>query len=376
MNSIAKISREGASLFPACPPATNEIWTGAASKLRVVTVADEAPNVKTFVFQPEHPALFKYTAGQFLTLELSVPGGLLLRTYTIASSPSRPMTLSLTVKAQVDSVGTRWMFENLLPGSLVKAIGPAGNFTLERCQRPKLLFLSAGSGITPMMSMLRWLSDVATDADVAFVHCARSPEEIIFREELASASRILPGLVLGLVVGRGASDWEGLTGRLDIAKLESLVPDYLEREIFCCGPEAFMENAEAMVAQRGFAMAHFHQEAFTFASHGNVTLPTKKREPEFPKPEGSADSSHRLCFRSSGVEDVVRADETVLNVAHRNGVSIPSVCGMGLCGTCRVKKISGHVEMEHNGGITEDEIEDGYILACCSKPLSNIEIEE
>lgn len=376
MNSVAKVAKEEVALFPACPPATNEIWTGAASKLRVVNVVDEAPNVKTFVFQPEHPAIFKYTAGQFLTLELSVPGGLLLRTYTIASSPSRPMTLSLTVKAQSDSVGTRWMFENLLPGSLVRAIGPAGNFTLERCQRPQLLFLSAGSGITPMMSMLRWLSDVAANADVAFVHCARSPQDIIFREELASASRILPGLMLGLLVGRGASDWEGLTGRLDIAKLESLVPDYLDREIFCCGPETFMANAETMVAQRGFSMGHFHQEAFTFASPGNVNLPIKERESKVPEPEGLADSSHLLCFRSSGVEDVARADETVLDVAHRNGVNISSVCGMGLCGTCRVKKTSGEVAMDHNGGITDDEIEEGYILACCAKPLSDIEIEE
>ncbi|MGY5809133.1 2Fe-2S iron-sulfur cluster-binding protein [Rhizobium sp. LEGMi198b] len=373
MNSMATFNAGAVLQLPECPARTSEVWVGAAQQLRVVNVVDEAPDVKTFMFEAERPSLFSYRAGQFLTLELPTAAGPLLRTYTIASSPSRPMTISVTVKAQATSIGTRWMFENLSKGSLLKAIGPAGAFTLDLSRRHKLLFVSAGSGVTPMMSMLRWLSDVSPDADVTFLHCARSPADIIFRTELACLAHLMPNLKLGFVVEHRSSDWSGLSGRLDSGKLKCLVPDLLDREIFCCGPDPFMAGMRSLAAAAGFTMEHYHEEAFSFAPAvtAEVVIETTRHPPAAES--GAAGTSVR--FQVSGVEGNATPDETVLAVARRCGVRLPSVCEIGLCGTCKVKMASGDVDMSHDGGITGEEIAEGYILACCSKPLSPVEIE-
>jgi ferredoxin-NADP reductase len=283
------------------------------------------------------------------------------------------MTISATVKAQTASIGTRWMFENLHKGSLVKAMGPAGTFTLDLSRREKLLFVSAGSGVTPMMSMLRWLSDVFPDVDVTFLHCARSPEDIIFRTELTLLASSMPRLKLGFVVEKPTAAWSGISGRLDIGRLEALAPDFVEREIFCCGPDPFMAAVRSMTAARGFPIEHYHQEAFSFVPAVTAEAVAKRTISE---PAATPrDASVAVRFQLSEVEDKAAPDETVLTVAHRCGVRILSVCEMGLCGTCKVKKTAGDVDMSHNGGITDDEIEEGYILACCSKPLSAVSIE-
>ncbi|TPJ18892.1 hybrid-cluster NAD(P)-dependent oxidoreductase [Mesorhizobium sp. B2-7-3] len=375
MTEATRIVAGDAQRVHFAPALHRNIWKGGAERLRVVNVVDEAPDVKTFTFLPEAPALFNYKAGQFLTLDLPAPSGPLLRTYTISSTPSRPMSLSVTVKAQAASVGTRWMFENLVPGSLVKAVGPAGNFTLELAQRNKLLFVSAGSGITPMMSMLRWLADVSPDADVAFLHCARSPADIIFREELSFLARSMPNLRLGFVVEERdhQNAWSGMVGRLDLVKLKALFPTFADREVYCCGPDPFMKWVRNLVVSNGLPEDNYHEEAFTF--HAMPVVETTAAEialqPEVTPPA----ATNLVRFQVSGKEYPCSAEETLLQTARKAGVRILSVCEMGLCGTCKVMKISGDVIMEHNGGITEDEIEEGYVLACCSRPTSPVEIE-
>ena len=118
-----------------------------------IGIADEAPGVKTFTFRSDNQTWFRYKPGQFVTLELPAEPAPVMRTYTLSSSPSRPYTVAVTVKAQKDSIGTRWMFDNLKPGMALKAFGPLGDFSYAKYPGKKYLFISAGSGITPMMSM-------------------------------------------------------------------------------------------------------------------------------------------------------------------------------------------------------------------------------
>lgn len=382
MKALTTISN-GELYRSAGPIDRSKAWKGINDLLRVTNIVDETADVKTFTFEATSSACFDYRAGQYITLDLQTASGSLLKTYTISSTPSRPMTISVTAKAQLGSIGTRWMFENLIPGSLVKAIGPAGQFTLERATRQSLLFISAGSGITPMMSMLRWLSDVYPSADVAFIYCARSPSDIIFRDEISLMCRSMPNLSVNIVVQeRARADaWTGVTGLLDTSKLFSFVPSFRDREIYCCGPEPFMNHVRGMVLSNGASEIHFHQEAFTFAAaetaKQDVGLPGKnsaENSAGCDKDAGKLDG-HAVRFGLSSIEHFVEQDETVLQVAKRAGVSILSVCEMGLCGTCKVMKTAGSVVMDHNGGITDEEIEEGYILACCSKPSTDVEIE-
>ncbi|MCV9940694.1 hybrid-cluster NAD(P)-dependent oxidoreductase [Boseaceae bacterium BT-24-1] len=351
-------------------------WNDRLQVLEVIGVTDEAPDVKTFTFRSDAQTWFRYKPGQFVTLELPTADGPLIRTYTLSSSPSRPFSIAVTVKAQPTSVGTRWMFGNLQPGDLVKAYGPAGNFTHHAHPASKYLFISAGSGITPMMSMLRWFSDCAPRTDVAFVNCTRRPEDIIFRKELELLGTRMPGLSLSFVVEERSQreGWSGHIGRIDTARFLMLIPDFHGREVFCCGPEPFMQAVQKLLKASDFDMARYHQESFGETRPDAPTAPVS----DLPRREGVSDAGAEAMpvrFALSEIDGECFPGQTVLQTARAAGVRIPAACESGLCGTCKVMKRSGDVEMSHNGGILDEEIADGYILACCSRPLTKIEVD-
>ncbi len=158
-------------------------------------------------------------------------------------------------------------------------------------------------------------------------------------------------------------------GRIDAVRLPLLAPDFKEREVFCCGPEPFMRAVRAMLEAAGFDMACYHQESFAAPKAEAVEATI---EDEIHK---SSDVALPVRFALSNVDGESFADQTVLQAARAVGVRIPAACEFGLCGTCKTLKLSGEVEMNHNGGILDEEIADGYILACCSKPLTAVEVE-
>lgn len=398
----------------ALPFASTAPWKGPATRLEVLAVIDETADVKTFVFRPEGGGWFSYKPGQFVTLELPVPGGPVWRTYTLSSTPTRPFSASVTVKAQAGSIGTRWMFDTLVPGMTLTASGPAGHFSHWNHLAERYLFLSAGSGITPMMSMLRAMADTAPASDVAFLTCGRTPGDLLFRDELEMLARQMPNLELGLMVERksAADRWHGLTGRIDMARLKFLVRDYRQREIFCCGPEPYMAGVRLMLEDAGFDMRHYHEESFGAPSKARTqpqiqaqvqattmaasaakpvandamddrvpsqvqgAAPTAATPPQDgTAPAGYAGDGVHLQFSRSDVTTTCAPGTTLLEAARAAAVRIPAACETGMCGTCKVKKTAGDVTMAHNGGITDEEIASGYILACCSHPLTAVTLE-
>ena len=339
--------------------------------LECVMVVPETSDTATFTFRAPSGAWFDYQPGQFVTLDLPVPGGNVQRTYTISSSPSRPLSISVTVKAQPGSVGGRWMIDHLRPGMRLKAFGPAGIFSFVRHEAPKYLFISAGSGITPVMSMTTWAWDSGEMPDIVFVHAARSPSEIIFRQRLEGMADRVPGLQLRFTVEDSDPfrTWHGYRGRLNQIMLGLMAPDYLEREVFCCGPEPFMQAVRDMLIALGFDMDHYHQESF------GAPIRNESEAPVLDDVVPDEDSAAQITFESSGVVAKCNETDTVLAVAKANGLNIPSGCTFGLCGTCKIRKTAGEVHMVHNGGITDEDIEEGYILACCSHPIGAVSVE-
>ncbi|AKC06429.1 MULTISPECIES: hybrid-cluster NAD(P)-dependent oxidoreductase [Rhizobium/Agrobacterium group] len=344
-------------------------WSDKLHLLECISVTPETPDVMTFLFRSEDQNWFRYLPGQFVTLELPVGKEPLYRTYTLSSSPSRPYALSVTVKAQATSIGTRWMFDNLKPGMKIRALGPLGDFSYVRHPGDKYLFISAGSGVTPMMSMVRDMSDRAPQSDIAFINCSRSPSDIVFRHELEYLARFMPKLSLGFIVENcGRTDlWSGLKGMVDKAKIALLSPDFMDRTVFCCGPEPFMAAIRSMLDASGFDMSRYHQESFSPAA------PVAVGESIHTVADGEALSM--VGFTLSGKEVPCQPGQTVLMTARAAGVRIGAACESGICGTCRVLKLSGEVEMNHNGGILDDEVDEGYILACCSRPLTDVKVE-
>jgi ferredoxin-NADP reductase len=263
------------------------------------------------------------------------------------------------------------MLDNIREGALVKAIGPGGIFVPDVPFDRKLLLISAGSGVTPMMAITTYRWDLGGKPDICFVQCAKRPSELVFRRHLEHMASRVPSIKLNYVVGEddphGA--WSGYRGQFNQLMLGLMAPDYLEREVYCCGPEPFMNAVRDMLIGFGFDMEHYHQETFT------APVLTQADAPVLDDVVPSAEAASEVVFALSGKSIPCTEADTVLAVSRQAGLNIPSGCNFGVCGTCKTKKLSGEVHMVHNGGILEEEIAEGYILACCSHPMGRVEIE-
>lgn len=341
--------------------------------LRCVQVRQETHDVRTFVLAAEAPRSFRYLPGQFITLALDIDGHKVHRCYTLSSTPTRPDLASITVKRVPGGQVSNWLHDHLRVGMRLDAVGPAGEFSCFRhAPVPRYLFLSGGSGITPLMSMTRALHDLGSDADVVFVHCARSPADLLFPEELTLMARNMAQLRLAMVCEQQApgSPYAGHLGRLDAARLAHIAPDFLARDIYTCGPAPFMAAVRQLLSASGYDMARYREESFSFAAPA-AAAPA----PAEGAPVEGASAVHHILLQTSGQSFTCRSDQTLLQAAQAAGVRLPSSCSSGVCGTCKTRKTSGDIEMKHNGGIRNREVEQGWILPCCSRPLSDVALD-
>ncbi|MGQ9364940.1 2Fe-2S iron-sulfur cluster-binding protein [Azospirillum sp. ST 5-10] len=358
------------------PPALPDWNPDVDDTLVCRAVRQETRDVKTFVFAPRHPCLFRFRPGQFLTLELPIGGGTVQRSYTIASSAARPFRLAITVKRVPGGPVSNWLHDTVKPGDTIRAVGPLGDFTPgERAGAGKYLFLSGGSGITPLMSMARTFDDLGEDHDVVFVHAARTPADIIFRKELDTMAARNPGLRIAHVCEAtdGEREWAGHTGRLSLPMLRLIAPDLLEREVYVCGPSPFMAAVRGCLLDAGFPMERHHQESFNFEElTAGGGAPSR---PAVPAESPVAAATHRVEFARLGRTVHCPADTTIVAAAEAAGIRLPVSCSQGLCGTCKTKLLSGTVEMTHKGGIRKREVDQGLVLLCCSRPTSDVVVD-
>jgi ferredoxin-NADP reductase len=345
------------------------VWTPDQDETLVCcAVRQETHDVKTFIFRAEPPRRFVYRPGQFMTFTLQIDGEEIHRCYTLSSTPTRPDRVSITVKRIGEGPVSSWLHENLRPGVSLKALGPMGDFFCEAKAGGKYLFLSAGSGITPLMSMTRSHHDLMGEADIAFVHSARSPADLIFRQELDLMAKTAPGLKVTAICEADSPDevWAGHKGRIDLAMLEAIAPDFREREVYICGPGPYMAAVKAMLEAAGYDMARYHSESFDFGE-----LSAGAAEPE----AGASAEGFSVEFKLTRRTITIAPDKFILAAAKAEGMRLPSSCTKGMCGTCKCKLVSGSVDMTPAGGIRQREIDQGMILICCAKPTSDLVIE-
>ena len=333
-------------------------------------VRSVAPGIKTVVFVPNQPSMIKFEAGQYVTIEFNIDGNPVDRCYTIASPPTRPETIAITVKRTENGAVSRWLHDGgLAPASVVRIGEPRGEFTLVTHPAPAYLLLTAGSGITPALSMLRTVYDLGDTCDIVLVHSQRRFSDVPYREELDWMERHIPGLHIRYLCSDLAADTGGhphaVPGRLNPWTLSALVPDATSREVLACGPPSYRATARAAAVEIGCAPDRFHEESFSFEplpaapTSSAPTLPTSA-------------SGFRVELRHHGVTVECAPDTTILDAAAAAGLTLPSSCAQGLCGTCKSTLISGEVDMQHNGGIRPREIAAGKILLCCSRPTSDL----
>ncbi|MGF1777075.1 MOSC N-terminal beta barrel domain-containing protein [Vibrio nomapromontoriensis] len=334
---------------------TKEVYPDLdANKQTFVCVEREhiAKNFETFWLEPQQGELPKYKAGQHLPIELSINGTVAKRLYTLSSSPSRPGRLAISVKRLDSGEVSNWLFDHFQVGDTLLADTPNGDFHLKSDEHQPLLLLSAGSGVTPMMSMLRDLSDRARIDDVVFYHQCSTPEDIPFKQELAELVNKHPSLKVDVALTQPGRDWEGQTGRLSLAHLASIA-DIATRQVFVCGPDGFMQSAKTLLMSLGLPATSYHQEAFGVSS--------ATAEPE---------KSVNISF--DGDEFVGSNQQNLLEQAEEAGINIAYSCRAGFCGACKVKVESGLVHQPDVPAIQDSEIAEGKVLACCAIPQTDV----
>lgn len=374
--------------------AQENLWKRGRTPVRCVSVIPETHDVKTFVFQAIAPVLFAYKPGQFATLELPIEGKTVRRSYTISSSPSRPHAISITVKRVPGGLVSNWLHDNMHAGFQFSLSGPHGEFNCFDAPADKLLLIAAGSGITPVMSMLRWLADTSSNADIVFINNIRTPIDVIFENEFKYLGmRLGDKLKLGIIPGLVApgQSWNGPVCHFNESLVKMLAPDYAERETFVCGPPGYMDMVRTTLERMGYPSHRYHQESFGGApvaakpappagSAASSTVTPKPTTPAAATPVSAttppaavaaapANSAQKveLVFSVSAKTVVTTTDDFILDVAEEHGISIPNSCRAGNCGTCKTKKVEGTVEMDGQQALSEADIEEGFVLACVSR---------
>ncbi|NJL82420.1 MAG: FHA domain-containing protein [Chloroflexaceae bacterium] len=403
-------------------PSALPTWQGDLA-VRCVRIVEETVDVKTFSFAAEPPLLFSYKPGQFVTLDLMIAGKSVKRSYSISSTPSRPHLLEITVKRvptppdnpdAPPGLVSNWLHDNVKVGSEIKLKGgPLGKFTCADHPGTKLLFISAGSGITPMVSMSRWLYDTASKRDVVFFHSARTPSDIILREELEQLSARWPNFTLAVSTTRPerGRPWMSFSGRLSEAMLMIIAPDFRDRTVYVCGPGGFMEGVKSLMAGLNFPMENYFEESFGGAKGKKKTAAPPPPPATLAASNGATDSSEpapttgavaakspkpaapvaasvapttpsvaggkpMIVFAQSGQE--IAGDDTlfILDLAEENGISLTSGCRAGSCGACKVKKREGEVAYDGEPhGLDSSDQAAGYILTCIARPVGRVVVE-
>ncbi len=360
------------------------VWQGLDTPLYVTDIIQETHDVSTFRFQGNPLCRFVYLPGQFCTLVLNINGKKVLRSYTISSTPSRPFVLEITVKRVPGSLVSNWLPDNLKIGDRVDIAGPKGKFCLEPGKiAQKILFISAGSGITPLMSMARWLCDLSANVDIRFFNSARTPEDIIFRREielLTSRYKIFEPVIITSTRGSGIG-WTGLTGRINREMLEMVAPDIHQRHIYMCGPPGFMDAVknilEKPILGQPFNLSNLHTESFSgirTSAEKKITLPamTAQASPTRTSNEQEKSSaSLTVEFVRSGKKISTDGKTPLLDIAEELDIDLDYGCRSGNCGLCKARLLKGKVDMENEEGLEQKEKDDGYILTCVAKPLTD-----
>jgi ferredoxin-NADP reductase len=365
-------------------------WSG---ELKVAQVVRETPSIKTFrLVEPSGAALpFDYLPGQFMNVQVEPTlGNILRRAYTIASSPTRQAYAELSIKREAQGKVSQFLHDHVQVGDLLKVSAPYGSFTFMGLGEDSIVLVGGGVGITPLMSVLRYLTDRAWPGEIYFVYSARSTAEFVFRDELAYLQRRHPNLhVLATMTRSEGTDWMGPEGQITKELLQAAVPELPRRRVHVCGPPPMMAAMQEMLSALGVPPDKIHTEAFGPASLPADKLPaappTRAEAARFggatppvvtPVEAVVAPAANTVIFSRSGKSAPLPANRTVLEAAESVGVEIPWSCRVGICGTCKVKLQQGAVSMEVEDGLPAEDKAAGMILACQAKSTGgNLQVE-
>lgn len=349
--------------------------------LRVVKRIQETPDAVSLVLEipPEHQAQFRYQAGQFVTFFLEIDGERLNRSYSLSTSPLVDQEFKVTVKKVTGGRGSTYLCERVKEGDLLNTTPPAGSFfkpSLDPKGTHYFLF-AAGSGITPVFSILKTVLTASTLNRVTLVFCNRSEDGIIYRREIDEWARKHPSqLDVIHVISKPGPDWTGHSGRIDRALVTEVLSMPVEgpeaREYYLCGPTDFMNVVKNSLIENAIPKEMIRIEDFALDLH----KPGVKVEEgwTFIGPDSPDGMPEKIVAEINGeiVEVPAKEGQAILDTLLEAGAQPPYSCMDGSCMACMAKIQGGRVYQEDPGILADDNIENCEALTCQAKPLSRI----
>ena len=316
---------------------------------------------------------YRFQHGQNVTLRMTLDGEEVRRCYSICSGLDEG-ELRIAVKKQEGGVFSGFANDTLAPGDAIEVMTPSGNFTtaLDAALARVYLGIAAGSGITPLLSIITTVLAREPMSRFFLLYGNRTTQSIMFREALEQLKdRFLDRLSVTHVLSREAQDVAALSGRIDAAKialfLRGIVPAASIDHAFICGPAALLDAAERTLAALGVPPGRVHVERFTIDG-----APAPRR----PPPRADAALAPRAVAAAEALIDGIRhrfpvgADQSIIEAAEAAGLELPYSCRGGMCCTCRARLVEGKVAMEVNYSLERWELEAGYVLTCQSRPTT------
>ncbi len=341
--------------------------------LKVREVVRETEDTVTIYFEQPDPIL-DYKPGQFLTLVMEFEGKEQRRSYSLCTSPFVDPFPGISVKRVKDGLFSNFLNEKIFPGKTINVLKPLGNFTTDfhSKNRRHFFLIAGGSGITPIMGILKTVLVNEPNSIITLIYCSRNEEQIIFKNQLSLLEKANPDRLKVIHnLSQPRESWTGLKGRLSSELLRELFlrAEYEQRyeEVyFMCGPDGIMDVAQDVLNDLEIPKERIHRESFFSAAAHQAHEEALKGINT-----GALSRDITVILEGDEYQVTVNPGKTVLESGLASGLNMPYSCQSGLCTACRGKLLSGQVKMDEDAGLSEKEIAAGYVLCCVSRPLTD-----
>jgi ferredoxin-NADP reductase len=329
--------------------------------LQLVRTERQTHDSVSLRFRVEGPQVFRGRPGQFFTFDWLLDGQKLARSYSISSSPTQTGFVEIAVKKQPEGQVSSFLNERALVGLTVEARGPLGRFCFEENEHKKIALFAGGSGITPLISILRYIDDLCLETRATLFYSVRTQDDIIFQRELEGLKTRLPNFRLVIILTKPDAGWSGPVGHLRPEMVSSSLDEVSNHSFFLCGPEGYMNHTTELLKSLGVDAQRILQERFGGKTDASVAADAQ--------PQGLAE------FTRSNTTAAFFEGQSLLEVAEKNGIKIPFSCRQGQCGTCATRLLSGDVLMDSDDGLDSALKAQGYVLTCVARPKGDVRLD-